>query len=46
MEWYLVEFPKKKKARTILSAGKIMRIVFWDGEACILVHSCTPETVI
>jgi hypothetical protein len=30
-------FPKKKKARTVPSAGKVMGTVFWDAKGCILV---------
>jgi hypothetical protein len=29
--------PKKKEARSIPSAGKIMGTVFWNAEVCMLV---------
>jgi hypothetical protein len=31
---------KNKKARSVLSAGKVMGNVFWDAEGCILVDFC------
>jgi hypothetical protein len=37
VEWHHAASFKGKKARTILSAGKIMATVFWDVEGCILV---------
>jgi hypothetical protein len=36
MEWHHVS-PKKKEARTVSLASKIMETAFWDAEMCIVV---------
>jgi hypothetical protein len=37
MEWHHLTSPKKKKTKTVPSAGKVMGTVFWESEECILV---------
>jgi hypothetical protein len=39
VEWHHAASLKEKKARTILSAGKIMGILFWNVKGCTLLDS-------
>jgi hypothetical protein len=34
----VLNFQRRRRAEPYFSAGKIMRIVFWVAEACILIH--------
>ena len=37
MEWYHTTSLRKKKFKTVRSAGKVMATVFWDAEGVIMV---------
>jgi hypothetical protein len=43
MEWHNAASPKKKKARSITSAGQIIGTLSWDVEGCILVDFLTER---
>ena len=49
MEWHHKQSPKKKKFKTVPSAGKVMATVFWDEEGVILLdfleQGCTINSV-
>lgn len=49
MEWRHTSSPRKKKFKTVRSAGKVMATVFWDTEGVILVdfleQGCTINSV-
>jgi Transposase. len=49
MEWHHTTSPRKKKFKTVRSAGKVMASVFWDDEGMIMVdfleQGCTINSV-
>ena len=49
MEWHHTTSPRKKKFKTVRSAGKVMATVFWDAEGVIMVdfleQGCTINSV-
>ncbi|PNF27435.1 hypothetical protein B7P43_G16882 [Cryptotermes secundus] len=46
MEWHHLHSPSKKKAKTVPSAVKVMRTVFWDAEGFILAEFLEPGQTI
>jgi hypothetical protein len=47
MEWHETMFPRKKKARIVPSASKVMGNISWDAnKGCILVYLSEGEIII